>query len=57
MKIEVSDKEKMVYIWLDHADQENPAVQDSAAVKASMGLLKKFHARSGRPKAKAGEEQ
>jgi hypothetical protein len=36
---------------------ENPAVQDSAAVKASMGLLKKFHARSGRPKAKAGEEQ
>ena len=28
MKIEVSDKEKMVYIWLNHADQENPAIQE-----------------------------
>ena len=28
MKIEVYDKEKMVCVWLDHADQENPAIQD-----------------------------
>lgn len=28
MKIEVLDKEKMVYIWLNHADQENHAIQE-----------------------------
>ena len=28
MKIEVFDEKKMVCIWLDHADQENPAIQD-----------------------------
>lgn len=28
MKIEVLDKEKMVCVWLSHADQENPAIQE-----------------------------
>ena len=28
MKIEVLDKEKMVCVWLTHADQENPAIQE-----------------------------
>lgn len=28
MKIDVLDKEKIVCIWLDHADQKNPAIQD-----------------------------
>lgn len=28
MTIEVLNKEKMVYIWLDHADQEDPATQE-----------------------------
>ena len=36
---------------------EKPAAQDSAAVKASMGFLKKFQAKSERAKAKAREEQ
>ena len=28
MKIEVLDQEKMVCVWLSHADQENPAIQE-----------------------------
>ena len=36
---------------------EKPAAQDSVAVKASMGFLKKFQAKSERAKAKAREEQ
>lgn len=28
MKIEALDKEKMVCVWLSHADQENPAIQE-----------------------------
>ncbi len=28
MKIEVFDENRMVCIWLDHADQKNPAIQD-----------------------------
>ena len=28
MKIEVLDKEKMVCVWLSHADQENPAIPE-----------------------------
>ena len=28
MKIEVFDKNKIVCIWLNHADQENPAIQE-----------------------------
>ncbi|MBR3019378.1 MAG: hypothetical protein IKH57_20255 [Clostridia bacterium] len=28
MKIEVFDENRMVCIWLDHADQKKPAIQD-----------------------------
>lgn len=28
MKNEVLDQEKMVCVWLSHADQENPAIQE-----------------------------
>ena len=28
MKIEVLDNEKMVCVWLSHADQENPEIQE-----------------------------
>lgn len=28
MKIEVLNREKMVFVWLNHTDQENPAIQE-----------------------------